>query len=152
MNAAIYSLTFAACNARVAVVHARCCRRTGVPRHRSGSIAQPSPRKEPAARPALGCHLHRTRPVQCGSRFRFRRRVILVHRRAALNTLAGGIIYGWLRFHTGSLLFPFLAHSLGNLTYSLMATWRKAGIGQFSPSISIFQRALTKTGHSGGIV
>jgi membrane protease YdiL (CAAX protease family) len=37
-----------------------------------------------------------------------------------LNTLTGGIIYGWLRFHTGSLLFPFLAHSLGNLAYSLM--------------------------------
>jgi hypothetical protein len=38
----------------------------------------------------------------------------------ALNTLTGGIIYGWLRFHTGSLLFPLLAHGLGNLTYSLM--------------------------------
>lgn len=39
----------------------------------------------------------------------------------ALYTLTGGIVYGWLRFHTGSLLFPFLAHSLGNLTFHVMA-------------------------------
>jgi uncharacterized protein len=39
----------------------------------------------------------------------------------AFYTLTGGIIYGWLRFYTGSLLFPFLAHSLGNATFHLMA-------------------------------
>lgn len=39
----------------------------------------------------------------------------------ALYTLTGGIIYGWLRFYTGSLLLPFLAHSLGNATFHLMA-------------------------------
>jgi membrane protease YdiL (CAAX protease family) len=36
-----------------------------------------------------------------------------------LHTLIGGIIYTWMRFQTGSLLFPILAHSLGNLTYAL---------------------------------
>lgn len=39
----------------------------------------------------------------------------------AVYTLTGGIIYGWLRFYTGSLLLPFLAHSLGNATFHLMA-------------------------------
>lgn len=34
-------------------------------------------------------------------------------------TLSGGIIYGWLRFSTGSLLFPLLAHSLTNVAFSL---------------------------------
>ena len=37
----------------------------------------------------------------------------------ALWTLSGGIIYGWLRFSTGSLLFPLLAHSLTNVAFHL---------------------------------
>lgn len=34
-------------------------------------------------------------------------------------TASGGIIYGWLRFSTGSLLFPLLAHSFTNLAFHL---------------------------------
>jgi membrane protease YdiL (CAAX protease family) len=34
-------------------------------------------------------------------------------------TASGGIIYGWLRFSTGSLLFPVLAHSLTNVAFAL---------------------------------
>lgn len=34
-------------------------------------------------------------------------------------TASGGIIYGWLRFSTGSLLFPLLAHSLTNVAFAL---------------------------------
>jgi uncharacterized protein len=37
----------------------------------------------------------------------------------ALYTYSGGIIYGWLRFSTGSLLFPILAHSFGNAAFAL---------------------------------
>lgn len=37
----------------------------------------------------------------------------------ALYTYSGGIIYGWLRFSTGSLLLPILAHSLGNVAFAL---------------------------------
>jgi membrane protease YdiL (CAAX protease family) len=37
----------------------------------------------------------------------------------ALWTFSGGIIYGWLRFSTGSLLFPVLAHSLTNVAFQL---------------------------------
>jgi len=37
----------------------------------------------------------------------------------ALYTYTGGIIYGWLRFSTGSLLFPIAAHSLGNVAFEL---------------------------------
>lgn len=34
-------------------------------------------------------------------------------------TFSGGIIYGWLRFSTGSLLFPLLAHSFTNVAFHL---------------------------------
>lgn len=37
----------------------------------------------------------------------------------ALWTLSGGLVYGWLRFSTGSLLFPVLAHSLTNVVFQL---------------------------------
>ena len=37
----------------------------------------------------------------------------------ALWTFSGGIIYGWLRFSTGSLLFPLLAHGLTNAAFHL---------------------------------
>ena len=37
----------------------------------------------------------------------------------ALWTFSGGIIYGWLRFSTGSLLFPMLSHSLTNVAFHL---------------------------------
>jgi uncharacterized protein len=37
----------------------------------------------------------------------------------ALWTFSGGIVYGWLRFATGSLLFPLLAHSLTNVAFHL---------------------------------
>jgi membrane protease YdiL (CAAX protease family) len=37
----------------------------------------------------------------------------------ALWTFTGGIIYGWLRFSTGSLLFPVLAHGLTNVAFQL---------------------------------
>jgi CAAX protease family protein len=37
----------------------------------------------------------------------------------ALWTLSGGLVYGWLRFSTGSLLFPVLAHSLTNVAFQL---------------------------------
>ena len=39
----------------------------------------------------------------------------------ALFTFTGGIAYGWLRFNSGSLLLPILAHSLGNVTFELTA-------------------------------
>ena len=35
----------------------------------------------------------------------------------ALWTFSGGIIYGWLRFSTGSLLFPLLSHGLTNAAF-----------------------------------
>jgi membrane protease YdiL (CAAX protease family) len=37
----------------------------------------------------------------------------------ALYTYSGGVIYGWLRFGTGSLLFPLLAHGFGNVAFAL---------------------------------
>lgn len=37
----------------------------------------------------------------------------------ALWTFTGGIAYGWLRFATGSLLFPLLSHSLTNVAFHL---------------------------------
>ncbi|WP_167285356.1 CPBP family intramembrane glutamic endopeptidase [Marilutibacter alkalisoli] len=36
-------------------------------------------------------------------------------------TLVGGLAYGWMRFNSGSLLFPLLAHALGNLVFQLTA-------------------------------
>jgi uncharacterized protein len=39
----------------------------------------------------------------------------------AAYTFAGGIVYGWLRFSTGSLLFPILAHGFANAAFHLMA-------------------------------
>ena len=36
-------------------------------------------------------------------------------------TFIGGLAYGWLRFSSGSLLFPVLAHALGNLVFQLTA-------------------------------
>lgn len=39
----------------------------------------------------------------------------------ATYTLAGAIVYGWLRFSTGSLLFPLLAHSFANVAFHLTA-------------------------------
>jgi CAAX protease family protein len=38
---------------------------------------------------------------------------------SALWTLSGGFVYGWLRFSTGSLLFPLIAHSLTNVAFQL---------------------------------
>jgi uncharacterized protein len=37
----------------------------------------------------------------------------------AVWTFGGGIIYGWLRFSTGSLLFPMLSHGLTNVAFHL---------------------------------
>jgi uncharacterized protein len=37
----------------------------------------------------------------------------------ALWTFSGGIVYGWLRFSTGSLLFPLLSHNLTNVAFHL---------------------------------
>ena len=37
----------------------------------------------------------------------------------ALYTFIGSIAYGWMRFATGSLLFPIVAHALGNLVFQL---------------------------------
>jgi uncharacterized protein len=42
----------------------------------------------------------------------------------ALYTLIGGVAYGWLRFNSGSLLFPFLAHGFGNVVFELTALLR----------------------------
>lgn len=42
----------------------------------------------------------------------------------ALWTFSGGIIYGWLRFATGSLLFPLLAHSLTNVAFHITPLMR----------------------------
>ncbi len=36
-------------------------------------------------------------------------------------TLVGGLAYGWLRFRSGSLLYPVIAHCLGNFTFQLVA-------------------------------
>jgi membrane protease YdiL (CAAX protease family) len=44
----------------------------------------------------------------------------------ALWTFSGGIVYGWLRFSTGSLLFPLLAHSLANVAFHLTPLLRAA--------------------------
>jgi membrane protease YdiL (CAAX protease family) len=38
---------------------------------------------------------------------------------SAVFPLVGGIAYGWLRFHSGSLLLPVLAHGLGNVAFCL---------------------------------
>lgn len=38
----------------------------------------------------------------------------------ALYTCIGGIVYGWMRFNNGSLLFPVLAHCLGNAVFQLV--------------------------------
>lgn len=35
-------------------------------------------------------------------------------------TLIGGLAYGWLRFNSGSLLYPVMAHCLGNLVFQLV--------------------------------
>lgn len=40
---------------------------------------------------------------------------------SALWTLSGGVAYGWLRFSSGSLLFPLLAHSFTNVAFQLPA-------------------------------
>lgn len=37
----------------------------------------------------------------------------------AVFPLVGGIAYGWLRFHSGSVLLPILAHGLGNTVFLL---------------------------------
>ena len=37
----------------------------------------------------------------------------------AVWTFSGGIVYGWLRFRTGSLLFPMLSHGLTNAAFHL---------------------------------
>lgn len=42
----------------------------------------------------------------------------------ALWTFSGGILYGWLRFSTGSLLFPLLAHSFTNVAFHLTPLMR----------------------------
>jgi membrane protease YdiL (CAAX protease family) len=42
----------------------------------------------------------------------------------ALWTFTGGIAYGWLRFSTGSLLYPLLAHSLANVAFHLTPLMR----------------------------
>lgn len=42
----------------------------------------------------------------------------------AVWTFTGGIIYGWLRFSTGSLLFPLLAHGLTNAAFHLTPLMR----------------------------
>lgn len=35
-------------------------------------------------------------------------------------TLVGGLAYGWLRFNSGSLLYPIIAHCAGNLVFQLV--------------------------------
>lgn len=35
-------------------------------------------------------------------------------------TLIGGLAYGWLRFNSGSLLYPVIAHCAGNLVFQLV--------------------------------
>lgn len=42
----------------------------------------------------------------------------------ALYTCIGSVAYGWMRFATGSLLFPVLAHALGNLVFQLVPMLR----------------------------
>lgn len=42
----------------------------------------------------------------------------------ALYTCIGSVAYGWMRFATGSLLFPLLAHALGNLVFQLVPLLR----------------------------
>jgi membrane protease YdiL (CAAX protease family) len=42
----------------------------------------------------------------------------------ALYTCIGSVAYGWMRFATGSLLFPVLAHALGNLVFQLVPLLR----------------------------
>ena len=42
----------------------------------------------------------------------------------ALYTCIGGVAYGWMRFATGSLLFPVLAHALGNTVFQLVPLLR----------------------------
>ncbi len=37
----------------------------------------------------------------------------------AVWTFTGGVVYGWLRFRTGSLLYPLLAHGLTNVAFHL---------------------------------
>lgn len=38
----------------------------------------------------------------------------------AAYTLVGGLAYGWLRFHSGSLLWPVIAHAGGNVIFLLV--------------------------------
>ncbi|AWV05847.1 CPBP family intramembrane glutamic endopeptidase [Marilutibacter maris] len=38
---------------------------------------------------------------------------------SAAFTLAGGLAYGWMRFNSGSLLLPLLAHAAGNTVFQL---------------------------------
>ena len=38
----------------------------------------------------------------------------------AAYTFVGGVVYGWMRFNNGSLLFPVLAHCLGNAAFQLV--------------------------------
>lgn len=40
---------------------------------------------------------------------------------SAIFPFVGGIAYGWLRFHSGSLLLPVIAHGLGNSVFYLSA-------------------------------
>lgn len=42
---------------------------------------------------------------------------------SALWTLSGGLVYGWLRFSSGSLLFPVVAHSFTNVAFHLTALY-----------------------------
>lgn len=42
---------------------------------------------------------------------------------SALWTLSGGFVYGWLRFSSGSLLFPVVAHSFTNVAFHLTALY-----------------------------
>lgn len=42
----------------------------------------------------------------------------------ALYTFIGSLAYGWMRFATGSLLFPMLAHALGNVVFQLVPLLR----------------------------
>lgn len=43
---------------------------------------------------------------------------------SALWTFSGAVVYGWLRFSTGSLLFPLIAHGLTNVAFHLTPLMR----------------------------
>jgi len=40
---------------------------------------------------------------------------------SSLFPFIGGVLYGWLRFHSGTLLFPILAHGFGNAAFVLVS-------------------------------